>query len=29
MTSRFRDGLVGREQVWIDGGAIVAQLTGS
>jgi len=25
----FRDGLVSREQVWIDSGAIVAQLTGS
>jgi steroid delta-isomerase-like uncharacterized protein len=23
----FRDGLIGREQVWIDSGAIVAQLT--
>ena len=23
----FRDGLVAREQVWIDSGAIVAQLT--
>lgn len=23
----FRDGLVSREQVWIDSGAIVAQLT--
>ena len=25
----FRDGLVSREQVWIDSGAIVAQLTAS
>lgn len=24
----FRDGLISREQVWIDSGAIVAQLTG-
>ena len=23
----FRDGLIGREQVWIDSGAVVAQLT--
>jgi predicted ester cyclase len=25
----FRDGLISREQVWIDSGAIVAQLTSS
>lgn len=25
----FRDGLISREQVWIDSGAIVAQLTAS
>jgi steroid delta-isomerase-like uncharacterized protein len=25
----FRDGLVCREQVWIDSGALIAQLTGS
>jgi len=25
----FRDGLISREQVWIDSGAIIAQLTGS
>ena len=23
----FRDGLISREQVWVDGGSIVAQLT--
>lgn len=25
----FRDGLISRENVWLDGGSIVAQLTGS
>jgi predicted ester cyclase len=25
---RFRDGLISREQVWIDSSAIISQLTG-
>lgn len=25
----FRDGLISRENVWLDGGSVVAQLTGS